>query len=98
VIGTNRVAANRDTTSRLQHRVRGLREERGDYDVPVDELIEGVCIVDRHQTLIYANRAVCQMLRYDKDELIGRSPTSSRKMTVRAVWLSSQKASAAPSK
>jgi PAS domain S-box-containing protein len=51
---------------------RALKETRARYKTLVETMYDGLAIDDEEGHLVYVNQAFCDMLGYDKEELIGK--------------------------
>lgn len=52
-----------------------LRESEAKYRTLVEHIGEGLLLVDRDETILFANPAVCRMLGYSEAELLGQNAT-----------------------
>ncbi|MFZ5569250.1 MAG: PAS domain S-box protein [Thermodesulfobacteriota bacterium] len=52
---------------------KALRESEARHRILVDTMNEGLCVLDLEGTLLYVNKALCDMTQYNHAEIIGRS-------------------------
>lgn len=60
-------------TQRIEQQIEHLRQERNDKEAILDSLGEGVVAVDQMMTVVYMNKVSEQLLKVDKEQLIGKS-------------------------
>ncbi len=65
-------ASGRDITEKKQL-VEALSESETRYRSLVEQMQDGLLVDDMHGNITYVNPRFCQMVEYDKDELIGRN-------------------------
>lgn len=66
--------ARRDLEQRVQERTRELMDARGYWQAMEDSLLVGMRARDLNGRIIYVNPALCEMLGYTAEELVGRMP------------------------
>ena len=73
-----RFAQQREARVELEHRVhertRELQDARGYWQAMEDSLLVGLRARDLEGRIVYANPALCEMLGYTAEELVGRMP------------------------
>jgi PAS domain S-box-containing protein len=66
--------ARRDLEQRVQDRTRELQDARGYWQAMEDSLLVGMRARDLTGRIVYVNPALCEMLGYTAEELVGRMP------------------------
>ena len=66
--------ARRELEQRVQDRTRELHDAHAFRHAMEDSLLVGMRARDLEGTIIYVNRALCEMTGYESDELLGRRP------------------------
>lgn len=51
-----------------------LIKSEQNFRMVVDTMMEGLCILDKNIVISYANDTFCSMLKYSREEIIGKSP------------------------
>lgn len=66
--------ARRELEQRVQERTRELKDARGYWQAMEDSLLVGMRARDLNGRIVYVNPALCEMLGYTTEELVGRMP------------------------
>jgi PAS domain S-box-containing protein len=66
--------ARRELEQRVDDRTRELKDARGYWQAMEDSLLVGMRARDLNGRIVYVNPALCEMLGYTADELVGRMP------------------------
>ncbi len=71
---TEQRQARRELEQRVDDRTRELKDARGYWQAMEDSLLVGLRARDLNGRIVYVNPALCEMLGYTAEELIGRMP------------------------